>query len=120
MSKILDTLRTYVAYAFLAVGVVWLGVAYLSGPFVLWPVVTCLVAGALLRLRPGLRLTWAWATSSAVLGLLLSGYAAYANAPLVSGPFSTIAGLSLAGFGAFAFVHFLLLYASYSPKVAAA
>ncbi|MDA4124137.1 MAG: hypothetical protein OK438_01610 [Thaumarchaeota archaeon] len=117
MSRILDALRVNVAYAFLAVGVVWLTVAYLSSWFVLWPVFTCLVAGILLRVRPTTRLTWAWATASAVLGLLLSGYAAYANVPLVGGPFSTIAELSLAGFGAFAVVHFLILYAAYSPKV---
>jgi hypothetical protein len=120
MPNILDVLRTNVAYAFIIVGIVWLGVAYLAGPFVLWPVITCLVAGILLRVRPGVRLTWAWAVSSAVLGLLLSGYAAYANAPLISGPFTTVAGLSLAGFGAFAVVHLFLLYASYSPKVAKA
>ncbi len=94
----------------------WLVVASFAGPLVLWPVVTCLIAGVLMRMQPGTRLTWAWATSSAILGLLLAAYAAYANAPLISGPFSAIASLSLAGFGAFAVAHLFLLYAGYSAK----
>jgi hypothetical protein len=119
MPGILGTLKANIAYAFIAVGIVWLGVAYLVGPLVLWPVATCIIAGLLIKLRGGTRLAWAWATSSAVLGLVLSGYAAYVDALLITGPFSTIASVSLAGFGVLALVHLILLYAVYSPKKAA-
>ncbi len=116
MPGMLDFLKVNIAYEFIVVGVVWLAVAYIAGPLVLWPVVTCVAAGVLIRIKPGMRLTWAWGVSSAALGLLVSAYAAYSNVGLVNGPFSTIAVLSLGGFGVFALVHLFLLYGAYSPK----
>lgn len=116
MPDILGLLRANIAYAFIAVGIIWAAVAFFVGLLVFWPVGTCVAAGLLLRVWPGRRLTWAWSTSTAVLGLLLSAYAAYVNGLLVSTPFATIAGLSLAGFGTFAVAHLFLLYVAYSPK----
>jgi len=117
MSRILDPLRTYVAYAFLVVGVAWAVVAYNTSSYlVLWPVVTCFLAGILLRLRPGERLTWAWASSTAVLGFLLSGYQAYVASYLVGGALSSVAAISAGAFAVFAVVHLLLLYAGNSSR----
>ncbi len=117
MPKVLDLLKANAAYAFAVAGIAWLGVAYLVGSLlVIWPVLTCLVSGLLLKVRPKERLTWAWASSSAALGLLLSGYQASVAAPLITGTFSSIAVVSLAGFTAFAIVHIFLLYAGYSPS----
>ena len=115
MSKVFGTLRSNVAYAFLAVGAVWLGVALnLHSYIALWPVLTCFLSGVLLRMRPGDRLTWAWTSSSAVLGLLLSAYQAYAAVPLLGGTFSSVASISLGGFAVFALAHLVLLYAGNS------
>jgi hypothetical protein len=112
MPKILEGLKSGAAYAFISVGIVWLVVAYVNHSYlVLWPVVTSLLSGVLLKARPGHRLTWAWASSSAVLGLLLAAYQAYAAVPLVGGPSSLIASESLGGFAVFAAVHLILLYA---------
>ena len=112
MPKALDTLGANSAYAFLAVGVVWLGLAAVAGSYlILWPAVACIASGALLKLRPGRRFTWAWAVSSAALGFLLSAYRVYAWAPFLGGAFSNLAGASLAGFAVLAVVHVFLLYA---------
>jgi hypothetical protein len=120
MPKILEVLKSRAAYAFVGVGIVWLVVAYINHSYlVLWPVVTCLLSGVLLKVRPGERLTWAWATASAVLGLILAAYQAYAAFPLVGGPSTSIASESLGGFVAFAVVHFLLLYAGSSSPARA-
>jgi hypothetical protein len=117
MSRILNPLRGYAAYAFLAVGIVWVVVAYNTGSYlVLWPVITCFASGILLRLRPGERLTWAWASSTAVLGFLLSGYQAYVASSLVGGALSSVATISVGAFSVFAVVHLLLLYAGNSSK----
>lgn len=117
MSVILDPLRSYVAYAFLAVGVGWVVVAFLTGSYlVLWPVITCFMSGVLLRLRPEDRLTWAWASSSAVLGFLLSGYQVYVASFLVGGALSSVASISAAAFAVFAVVHLLLLYTGSSSR----
>jgi len=116
MPKVLAFFKARAAYAFIAVAAVWLGIAFLVGSLlVLWPVLTCAGSGILLKKWPGQRLTWAWATSTAVLGLLLSAYQASVAAPLVTGTFSSIAAISLAGFTVFALVHIFLLYAGYSP-----
>ncbi len=116
MPKVLDILKANAAYEFVVVGVVWLAVAYLDRSIlILWPVVTCVTAGLLLKFRPAGRLTWAWTTSSAALGLLLSGYQAYVAAPLLAGTFSSIAAISFTGFTVFAIIHLFLLYAGYSP-----
>lgn len=118
MSEVFGVLRANSAYAFLAVGVVWLGVAVAAGSvLMLWPVVACILSGAMLKSRPGLRFTWAWAVSSAVLGFLLAAYQVYAWAPFLSGAFSTVAGTSIAGFAVLAAVHLFLIYAGAKPKV---
>ena len=114
MSRALSVFKSYSAYAFVIAGLAWLAVAYeLASLLVLWPAVACIVAGVLLKLRPGARLTWAWATSSAVLGLLLSAYAAFVAAPVISSAFSSIAIASFAAFSIFALAHVFLLYAGY-------
>jgi hypothetical protein len=118
MPKVLDSFIANSAYAFLLVGLAWLGVAILSASLLLlWPVVACLLSGVLLKVRPGLRFTWAWAVSSAVLGLLLSAYQVYAWAPYLGGAFSTLAEGTLAGFAVLAAAHVMLLYAgALKPK----
>jgi hypothetical protein len=117
MSRILNPLKSYVSYAFLAVGIGWVVVAYdTSSYLVLWPVITCFMSGILLRLRPGERLTWAWASSTAVLGFLLSGYQAYVASFLVGGALSSVASISAGAFSVFALVHLLLLYAGNSTR----
>lgn len=115
MPTVFEQLRNNAAYAFFAVGVVWLVIAFIAGSWlILWPVVACLAGGALLRLWPGRRLTWAWAVSSAALGFLISAYQVYAWAPFFGGAFSALAGASAAGFAVLAVVHVVLLYAGAS------
>jgi hypothetical protein len=118
MPDILEGMRTFAPYEFIAVGVVWIVLAWASSaPVVLWPAVTCIVSGALLKLRPGDRLTWAWSTSSAVLGLLVSAYQAYFWLSLVGGSFAGLAALSVGGFLVFALAHaFLLVAGSRGPR----
>ncbi|MDE1853554.1 MAG: hypothetical protein KGI38_07390 [Thaumarchaeota archaeon] len=112
MPEILGALKTNAAYFFLAVGVVWIGVAFVAGSLlILWPVAACLASGVLLKIRPGRRLTWAWVSSSATLGLLISAYQVYAWAPFLGGAFSTIAGTTLGVFAVLTVLHVLLLYA---------
>jgi len=115
---VLEVLKKNAAYAFLVVGVAWLGVAIFGGSLLtLWPVVACLLSGVMLKARPGQRLTWAWAVSSAVLGLLLSAYQVYAWAPYLAGAFSMLASGALVGFAVLAVAHAFLLYAGASrPK----
>ncbi|MGP8124739.1 MAG: hypothetical protein ACLQEQ_02595 [Nitrososphaerales archaeon] len=116
MPSVSDILKSNLAYEFIAVGVVWAAIAVgLSLAIVLWPALTCLVAGLLLRLQPSARLTWPWATSSAALGLLVSGYQAYVAVLFINGTFSLVAGETLAAFTVFALVHLMLLYTGYSP-----
>ncbi len=117
MPSVLGTLKSNSAYAFLVVGVVWLAVAIFGGSLLtLWPVGACLVAGAMLKARPGRRFTWAWAVSSAVLGLLLAAYQVYAWAPFLMGAFSTLAAGALVGFAVLAVAHAFLLYAGASRQ----
>jgi hypothetical protein len=120
MPKVLDRIRDFSAYAFIAVGLVWLAIAFFAGSVLtLWPVVACVVGGVLLRLRPGGRLTWAWAGSAAILGLILSGYQVYEWAPFIGGTYGTLAATSLGGFAVLALAHLVLLYAgATSPKAA--
>ena len=111
-------LKSNASYGFFAAAAVWLLLAaYVGSVYVLWPVLTCAVGGLLLRLRPSDRLTWAWATSSAFLGLVLSAYKAYSSAQGVFGAFSTVSVISIAAFGVFALLHVALIYAgTSSPK----
>ncbi len=112
MPRILDALVTNAPYAFIAVGVVWVAVAVLAGSaMVLWPVVACLAAGIQLKMWPGRRLTWAWAVSTAAMGLLLSAYQVYAWLGFLGGAFSTLASASLVGFIVLAAAHVVLFYA---------
>ena len=120
MPKLLDILKDNAAYAFALVGAIWLVVAFFAGtPLLVWPVIACFASAGLLKLRPGDRLTWAWATSSSVMGLLIAGYQAYFWAPMVGGSLSSLAGLSAGGFFVFALVHLLLAYVGGSRPGAA-
>ena len=111
MPTLYEKLKSNAAYTFLVVGAVWLAVALnVHSYLALWPVGTSVLSGALLKMRPGERLTWAWTSSSAVLGLILSAYQAYVAYPLIGGPFTSVASISLGGFSAFALVHLFLLY----------
>ena len=111
MPIVLDSLRSNAAYAFIAVGVAWLAIAVLtSAGLILWPVVACVVAGLLLKLRPALRLTWAWALATASLGFLLSAYQLYAWTPLIGGAFAAVASTSLVVFLVLALAHLFLFY----------
>ena len=118
MPRVLDRIRDFSAYAFVAIGLVWLAIAFLAGSaLLLWPVVACIVGGVLLRLRSGGRLSFAWASSAAVMGLVLSGYQVYQWIPFLGGAFNNLAVESLGGFVVLAAVHFLLLYvAATRPK----
>jgi hypothetical protein len=119
MPKLLDALAANAAYAFVAVGVVWLAVAILaSSALILWPVIACVAGGVLLKLWPSGRLTWAWAISSATMGFLLAVYQVYAWAGFLGGAFSSFAAASLVAFLALAIAHVFLFYAGMArPKV---
>ncbi len=113
MPRILDLLIANAAYAFVAAGVIWIAVAVLTGSaFVLWPVVACFAGGALLKMRPSRRLTWAWVVATAVMGLLLSAYQVYAWLGFLGGAFSALAGAATVGFAVLAVVHVFLFYAA--------
>ena len=109
--RVFDILRSNTSYAFFGVGIAWLAIVYLTGSLLnLWPVLACFLSGALLRLKPGDRVTWSWVTASATMGFLLAAYQTYAWIPFLSGGFASIATVSLVGFAVFAAVHGLLLY----------
>ncbi|QQG49053.1 MAG: hypothetical protein HY247_01710 [archaeon] len=111
MPDVIQIIRTNAAYLFLAAAVGWVGLAiYASSALISWPVFTMAVGGILLRVRPGDRLTWAWAASSAFLGFLVSSYKVYASSQLLFGPFSTVSAVSVGGFAVFALYHLVLLY----------
>jgi hypothetical protein len=112
MAGVFGMFRSQAAYFFIVVGLVWGAVGALTGSYLAaWPVVACLVAGVLVKLRPGYRLTWAWAISTASMGFLVSAYQVYSWASFLGGAFSSLAGESLAGFALFAVVHVFLFYA---------
>ena len=107
----MEMMRKNVPYVFALLGVIWLAIAAYAGDWtVLWPVVLCFVAAALLRMRPGERLTWAWATSTALMGLIIAAYQTYYWIPLLGGSLSSLAGLTAGGFAVFAVVHLVVLY----------
>ena len=111
MSSVLGVMKSNSANVYLVLTAIWFGFSlYLGSYYALWPVVASGVAGALLKLRPGTRLTWSWATSACVLGLLLSTYIAYAAWPFTAGAFSTTAYVTLAGFAVLGVVHLIVLY----------
>ena len=116
MPKFSDILKSNLAYEFIAVGIVWTVVAVGLGlALVLWPALTCYVAGLLVKFLPLERITWPWAISSAALGLLVSAYQVYVAIPFISSAFSLVGTETLVGFVVFAFVHLVLLYFGYSP-----
>lgn len=111
MPSPLDLLKENVAYFFVVVGVVWLGVTFFAGSYLLlWPTATCLVAGGLFKALPGRRVTWAWGVSTAVLGLLVGVDQIHAWYPYIGGAFTALAGEAMGVFGALLVVHALLLY----------
>lgn len=92
-------LKGRLSYAFIAMGVVWLGFVYVaSSLLVLWPAVTCLAGGALLLWRPKEKFTQAWIRASAFLGVILGTYQVLVAAPLLTGDFAVVAGVSLVAF----------------------
>jgi hypothetical protein len=112
MPKILDRLVANAAYAFIAVGVIWLAVAILAGSaLVLWPVVACFAGGIMLREWPSGRLTWPWAIATTVMGFLLAAYQVYAWLSFLGGAFSTLAAASIIGFVVLALLQVFLFYA---------
>jgi hypothetical protein len=120
MPRLLDALAANAAYAFIAVGIVWLAVAVLAdSALMLWPVIACVAGGIQLKLWPSGRLTWAWAISSAVMGFLLSAYQVYAWLGFLGGAFSSLATASMVGFLVLAIAHVFLFYAGTAkPKTA--
>jgi len=99
--------------------VVWLAFAlYDSSALLLWPVVALAAGGAMLWRLPGVRFTWAWGVSAAVLGMVVALYQVYLAVPLLQGAFSVVAGVSLVAFAVFAAVHVVLMYAGASTKPA--
>ncbi len=107
--------KTNAPYAYAALGIVWLVIAAYEGSLLLlWPVVALITGGALRKLRPRARITWAWVVSAAVLGLVLAFWQAYVAAPLVSGVLSAFAGASLVAFAILGIAHLVLLYAGAS------
>jgi len=121
MPKILDMLITNGSYFFIAVGVIWLAIAFLAGSLlILWPVVACIAGGIMLREWPSGRFTWAWCVATAVMGLLLAAYQVYAWLSFLGGAFSTLATLSTAGFAVLAVIHVLLFYVATSKPASKA
>ena len=119
MSAILERLRAKAAYAFLAVGVIWLAVAALAGSaLILWPALACLLGGLQLKMWPTRRLTWAWAVSSAVLGFLLATYQVFAWVPYLGGAFSSVAAEAFGAFVVLALMHLFLFYVGLRPAPA--
>lgn len=116
MPKVFDILKSNLSYEFIIVGVVWAVAAVgLGFVLILWPAVTCLAAGFLLKFLPSGRFTWSWAVSSAILGFLISAYQVCVAIPYINSAFSLVATETLAGFAFFALVHLALLYSGYSP-----
>ena len=120
MPKILDALVANGAYAFVAVGVAWAGVATVSGSaLTVWPVVACIAAGVQLRMWPARRLTWAWVVSTAVMGFVLSAYQVYTWVGFVGNSIYEMATSAQAGFSALAAIHVLLFYLGTAKPAAA-
>jgi len=121
MPKILGLLVANGSYFFIAVGVIWLAIAFLAGSsLILWPVVACIAGGIMLREWPSGRFTWAWCVATAVMGLLLAAYQVYAWLSFLGGAFSTLATLSTAGFAVLAVIHVLLFYVATSKPASKA
>ncbi len=116
VSGLVGSVRKYIAYIFIVMGLVWAVLALLGASFLLlWPTLTSLATGALLIVRPEHRFTSALSKASALYGLVLAAYQAYVAVPLLGTVFATIAAYSFASFTLIAIVNVLLLYAG-SPK----
>ncbi len=106
------SVRKYIPYIFIAMGLVWAIVALLGTTFLLlWPTLTSLATGALLIVRPVHRFTSALSKASALYGLALAAYQAYVAVPLLGTVFTTIAAYSFVSFTLIAVVNLVLLYA---------
>ncbi|HME19342.1 MAG TPA: hypothetical protein VKF15_06390 [Nitrososphaerales archaeon] len=115
MPSFLNTIRSRADYAFIAVAVVWLAFAlYEWSVLLLWPVVALAAGGAMLRLRPGKKVTWAWTISAAVMGLVVAIYQVYLAVPLLQSAFSMVAGASLVVFVVIGGAHVVLAYTAAS------
>jgi len=114
MAGITEAVKKYLAYIFIVLGIVWVGIILAGGALLLlWPAVTSIVSGALLLLRPERKFSRALAKASALYGVLLAGYQAYVAAPLLGSFFSTFATYSVASFAVIALLYLALLYASF-------
>jgi len=115
MPRVLNPLVSNAPYFFIAVGVVWLGIALISSsPLIAWPVIACVAAGIMLRQIPSHRLTSAWVVATAALGFFIAIYQVYAWAGFLGGTFSSLAASAFGGFAVLAAVHVLLFYAGVS------
>ncbi|MDG6963515.1 MAG: hypothetical protein JRN27_01240 [Nitrososphaerota archaeon] len=113
-------IRGYAPYFFIVMGVAWLAVAVLGGSVLTaWPVVACFASGVLLKRWPDAGLTFAWAVSTASMGLVFSAYEVYAWYPLLGGAFSSVAAVPVTGFAVFAVAHLFLFYAGLARPVVA-
>ena len=113
-------IRGYASYFFIAMGVAWLAVAVLgASALTAWPVVACFASGVLLKRWPGAGMTFAWAVSTASMGLVFSAYEVYAWYPLLGGPFASVAVAPVFGFAVFAVAHLFLFYAGLARSVVA-
>ena len=113
-------LKDYAPYLFWVVAVVWIAIGVEGGSTLMaWPVVACVLSGILLKFRRAWAITFSWAASTAVLGLLISVYQVYAWTPLLAGDFSALAVSALGLFAVLAVVHLFLLYAGASKPLQA-
>ncbi len=116
MPNVWELLKSNLAYCFIAVGAVWLVVAALVGLWlVLWPGLTIIVGGVLLKVAPSQRITWSWSTSAAVLGFLACGYQVVVAIPVVGGVFGAVAAETLVAFLLFALAHLALIFTGLVP-----
>ncbi len=120
MTDVGGFLREYSPYLFWVIAAVW-AVVGVDGRSVLmaWPVVACALSGVLLEFKPGWRVTFSWAASTAVMGLLICVYQVYAWSPLLAGDFSALAASTLGAFAVLAVVHVFLLYAGTARPIQA-
>jgi hypothetical protein len=115
MADVTGFVKKYLAYLFILLGLVWVGVI-VSGAanILLWPALTSILSGVLLLVRPEGNFSTALSRASALYGVLLAGYQAYVAIPLLGSVFSTFAASSFASFGVVTVVYLALLYASLS------
>lgn len=114
MPSVYELLKKNLAYVFVAAGVVWLALSALTGSLLLlWPVLAFVVSGVLLKVQPDAKLTGAWASASAVMGVAICGWQAATAAPMVTGAFATLAAASTVGFLVFAVAQLVILAAAF-------